>query len=273
MADRMAADTDAAPRVLIPEDIAELLGPRPLLSGESMERYDAMFARFIIEFEPEGVIEWVLLREVHDLTWEIQRVRGFIASLVDSSRGEALARDIDLLCEGDPEFREQLLDAARRAWSLEAAGKAELVNWSRGLLHDNQITLHTMKARAVKLAIHEVSQLERICVSLERRRCKALNEFHAYRVQLRHLARLSASKLKLTGLMPDPTRPKLSGYRAAALADQLVQLQSDIAAISLRRSGCLALTVPDVDRYAKLERAEQARLTRRRQLVRCFLTS
>jgi hypothetical protein len=73
--------------------------------------------------------------------------------------------------------------------------------------------------------------------------------------------------------MPDPTRQKLSGDRAAVLADQLVQLQSDIAAIRVRRSGCLALTVPDVDRYAKLERAEQARLTQRRQLVRSFLTS
>ena len=91
MADRAAADTDAVPRALIPDDIAELLGPRPLLSGESAERYDAMFARFIVEFEPDGVIEWVLLRDVHDLTWEIQRVRVLIASLVDSSRGEALA--------------------------------------------------------------------------------------------------------------------------------------------------------------------------------------
>jgi hypothetical protein len=183
----------------VPEDIAELLGPRPLLSGESVERYDAMFARFTVEFEPDGIIEWILLRDVHDLTWEIQRVRVLIASLVDSCRGEALARDIELVCDGDPDFREQLLDAARRAWSLEAAGKAELVNRSRGLLHDNQITLQTMRARAVKHAIHEVSQLERICASLERRRCRALNEFHAYRIQLRHLARLSASKLKLTG--------------------------------------------------------------------------
>ncbi len=196
---RTAQNADPAPCPLVPEDIAELLGPRPLLSGESAERYDAMFARFTVEFEPDGIIEWILLRDVHDLTWEIQRVRGLIASLVDSSRGEALARDIELVCEGDPEFREQLLDAARRAWSLEAAGKAELVNRARGLLQDNQITLQTMKARAIKHAIHEVSLLEKICASLERRRCKALNEFHAYRIQLRHLARLSASKLKLAG--------------------------------------------------------------------------
>lgn len=180
---------------LIPEDIADLLGPRPLLSGESAERYDAMFARFIVEFEPDGVVEWILLRDVHDLTWEIQRVRLLIASLVDSSRSEALVRDIELICGDDPDFREQLVDAAIRAWSLEAAGKADLVNRTRGLLQDHQITLDSMKARAVKHAIHEISQLEKICASLERRRSRALNEFHAYRIQLRHLARLSVARL------------------------------------------------------------------------------
>ena len=158
-----------------------------------------MFASFVVEFEPDGIIEWLLLRDVHDLTWEVQRVRLLIASLIDSCRGEALASDIDWVCDGDAEFREQLLDAAVRAWSLEAAGKADLVNRTRSLLHDHQITLQTMKARAVKHAIHEISQLERICASLERRRGKALNEFHAYRVQLRHLARLSPSKLTLAG--------------------------------------------------------------------------
>lgn len=193
------ARADSAAAALVPDDIARLFGPRPLLSGESAERYDAMFASFVVEFEPDGVIEWLLLRDVHDLTWELQRVRGLIASLIDSCRGEALASDIDLLCDGDPEFREQLRDAAKRAWSLEAAGRADLVTRSRGLLHDCHITLQTMRARAVKLAIHEISQLERICASLERRRGKALNEFHAYRVQLRHLARLSASKLRLAG--------------------------------------------------------------------------
>ncbi len=181
---------------LVPRDIAELLGPRPLLSGESAERYDAMFARFVVEFEPDGVIEWILLRDVHDLTWEIQRVRVLIASLIDSSRVDALEKDLEPVCEGDTEFRDQLLDAAKRAWLLEAAGKADLVNRTRGLLQDHQITLDSMKARAVKHAIHEVSQLEKICASLERRRSRALNEFHAYRIQLRHLARMPAARLR-----------------------------------------------------------------------------
>jgi len=82
-----------------------------------------------------------------------------------------------------------------RAWSLEAVGKAELVNRTRGLLHETQLTLDNMKARAVKHAIHEISMLEKICASLERRRSRALKEFHAYRIQLRHLARMSAARL------------------------------------------------------------------------------
>jgi len=191
---------DDNPDRLIPDDIAELLGPRPLLSGESEVRYDAMFTRFILEFEPDGVIEWILLRDVHDLTWEIQRVRVLIASLIDASRSEALMKDLDLVCEGDAEFRDQLFDAAQRAWGLEKVGKTELVNKSRGLLHDYQMTLDTMKARAVKHAIQEITLLEKICASLERRRSKALNEFHAYRIQLRHLARLSPAKLKVAGV-------------------------------------------------------------------------
>lgn len=191
-----ARTLDSRSGPLVPDDIADLLGPRPLMSGESVDRYDAMFARLVVEFQPDSVIEWILLRDVQDLTWEIQRVRALIAGLIESSRGDALATDLDRICEGDPEFREQLLEAAKRAWALEAVGKADLVDRARGLLSEHQITLSSMKARAVKHAIHEISQLEKICASLERRRSKALNEFHAYRIQLRHLARLSAERLR-----------------------------------------------------------------------------
>jgi len=41
----------------------------------------------------------------------------------------------------------------------------------------------------------------------------------------------------------------------------------------VRRSDCLALAVPDIDRYVKLELAEKARLTRRTQLVRGLIAA
>ena len=180
---------------LVPDDIAEVLGQRPLLSGECPNRYDALFARFIVEFEPDGIIEWILLRDVHDLTWEIQRVRMLIAGLVDASRSEALSSDLDLICEDDPELKDQLMSAASRAWTLEAVGRQDLVAKSRGILNDYQLSLASMKASAVRHSMTELATLEKICASLERRRSKALNEFHAYRIQLRHLARMSVKRL------------------------------------------------------------------------------
>ena len=186
----------AGSKPLIPEEIEMLLGPRPLLSGECSDRYDGMFASFVVEFEPDGVIEWLLLRDVHDLTWELQRIRCIIAVLIDTSRHDAFNKELDLLCVGDDEFAEQMRDAAARAWSLEAIGKAELVQTTHGLLSAHGMSLDSLKARAVRHAINEVSALEKICASLERRRFRALNEFHAYRIQLRHLARLSVSRMQ-----------------------------------------------------------------------------
>lgn len=156
-----------------------------------------MFAQFILEFEPDGVIEWILLRDVHDLTWEIQRIRLLIAGLVDGSRVQALSNDLDHICCGDLELKEQLLEAASRAWSLEAIGKQDIASNAKGLLRDYQLSLRSMRSSAVRHSMSELTALEKISASLQRRRSKALNEFHAYRIQLRHLARMSAAKFKV----------------------------------------------------------------------------
>ncbi len=73
--------------------------------------------------------------------------------------------------------------------------------------------------------------------------------------------------------MEGPALHQLSGDRGEKLVNQLLRLQSDIAAIRVRRSACLDLTGPDIDRYARLERAEKARLARRSQLLRGLLES
>ncbi|MEE4238783.1 MAG: hypothetical protein V2I51_18835 [Anderseniella sp.] len=74
-------------------------------------------------------------------------------------------------------------------------------------------------------------------------------------------------------MMEGPAPHQSSGDREAELVNQLFRLQSDIAAIRVRRSACLDLAGPDIDRYARLERAEKARMTRRSQLLRGLLES
>ena len=69
----------------IPDDLRALFARRPIVSGESPELYDALLSRVASEARPEDTTEWFLIKDVVDLTWEIQRLRRFQATLIRDS--------------------------------------------------------------------------------------------------------------------------------------------------------------------------------------------
>ncbi len=84
---------------LIPDDIKDLFGKRPLIFGEDPELYDALLSRAAVAVNPTDIIEWLYLKDVVDITWEIQRLRRFQAAMINNGRkkaaGEILAAVLD----------------------------------------------------------------------------------------------------------------------------------------------------------------------------------
>jgi hypothetical protein len=73
----------------VPADIEGLFGEPPLLSTEDPSLYWAMLDRFIECVEPKNVIEWLWVKDIVDLCWEIARLRRYRALFIEFRRGKS----------------------------------------------------------------------------------------------------------------------------------------------------------------------------------------
>jgi len=77
--------------MLIPPEIAALFGMPPGLAAENRQTYDRLFRDLVLEWEPRKTTDWLLVRDLVDLSWEILRLRRAIASVLRIASKEALA--------------------------------------------------------------------------------------------------------------------------------------------------------------------------------------
>lgn len=57
------------------ESVRPLLGPRWTIEGEDSERYEKILKEVGAAAQPIDFIDWLLVKDIVDLTWEIQRGR------------------------------------------------------------------------------------------------------------------------------------------------------------------------------------------------------
>ena len=54
--------------------VRKLLGPSWIIEGEDPERYEKVLAEVGVAAQPIDFIDWLLVKDIVDLTWEIQRI-------------------------------------------------------------------------------------------------------------------------------------------------------------------------------------------------------
>jgi hypothetical protein len=70
----------------VPPDIEALFGDPPLLSTEDPTLYRDMLDRFAQSVAPRNIIEWLWVKDIVDLSWEIARLRRYRAQQIESER-------------------------------------------------------------------------------------------------------------------------------------------------------------------------------------------
>jgi hypothetical protein len=75
----------------IPIGLRELFAKAPVLLTESADQYWAMFNLFAGEFKPRDAIDWLLLKDICDYSWEALRMRRLKVSAQDIEMKNALA--------------------------------------------------------------------------------------------------------------------------------------------------------------------------------------
>ena len=93
---------------IIPEHIAGILGPPSVLGTEDPRAYEQLFAEQAREWGPQDTSEWLYVRDLTDLGWEILRLQRAKSNVLKIALKNALA-----------EIFVAMLPGSRRALSLK----------------------------------------------------------------------------------------------------------------------------------------------------------
>lgn len=90
-----ASPAAANPTYAVPDSVRPLLGPSWLIEGEDPKLYEELLGRVGAAVQPADIIDWLLLKDIVALTWEIQRSHRHRATVVRMGRLKAMRQVLD----------------------------------------------------------------------------------------------------------------------------------------------------------------------------------
>lgn len=75
----------------IPADLRPLFDDPPLLSTENFSQYRSLLDQIAKCAKPKDVIEWLWVRDIVDLSWEIRRLRRFKVLIIECARQKRIS--------------------------------------------------------------------------------------------------------------------------------------------------------------------------------------
>jgi len=158
---------------LVPADIAEIFGDPPVLSFEDRQAYDHLIAQLVLEWKPRNITEWMFVRDIADISWEIFRHRRAITNVFAISFKQALERV----------FYNELDDDYGRAKYLACA-------WFEGPQEQQEVKSELAKyglspevivAQCYSIKGGQLDKLHRLLALAEARRTAVTRNFNEYR--------------------------------------------------------------------------------------------
>ena len=167
-----------------PMDINELdkmLGNRPILPGEDASAYDKLTYKFRETMSPRDIVEEILVRDVIDLTWEVQRLKNFKRDFLHLNRGNALEKVFDQFA-GYSFANREFSDKWRKG-DPKAIEKVNEELSSRGF------EISVVDAMNFRLQIDQIERMDRLIMQAEARRSAHLREVDRHRSVLAEIMR------------------------------------------------------------------------------------
>lgn len=210
---------------VIPGDILSLFGAPPLVGGENRGLYERLRCQVALAVEPQNVIEWLYIKDVVDLDWEIRRYR-HMQSVVLNSRVVQLIDPKVCMVEtiGVDESEELTKPPFDIAIALRTQTRDEI---AERLKEDYAIDFDAEFARAFTLCRKEIEALERMLASAESRRNAVLREIGLHRNMGSFAKRLDEISAKFVDSNVHDGRPLLENRSV----DELVIDSDDVSVV------------------------------------------
>jgi hypothetical protein len=199
-----AANTKTAKvKASVPSVVRKMLGKRPIIGGEDAATYDQLLQLIIAEHSPQSLHQWLLIKDIADAAWELLRLSGMKAGVVNAAMPEALATlkvyglTID---EGTVALLRPYLWAA-------VEGSAQAHVRLKKLLGDHDLSLDELAAAAFERTIGSQAQIDRMTTSTANRRDAAYAELARLRAIMLHEQRAvenASEVLQIAAQSPAP---------------------------------------------------------------------
>jgi hypothetical protein len=161
----------------LPQNVS-LFGPPPLLEGENPAEYQDLFGRISAVIKPKDMLDEIWVRDVVDLTWEIQRTRRLKVALLNSFMPGAVRNILE------PILGYSAAGEISRQW---AARNGRAVKHVNKLIKSMGLTFEAVAARALSNNIEAFEKIDRMIMNAEARRNAALRESDRHRASVLEL--------------------------------------------------------------------------------------
>ena len=159
-----------------PEDVVALLGPPPLLSTEDPQVYHDLLSRVVRAAAPRHMIDWILVRDFVDLTWEIQRIRRYKVMVIERERESRISAIQSQ--KSTPVMEPSLLTGQYEERKSKRLQKKRLISW---------LNTESGSFSSFEQSLSTYERLEKMVASLELKRHMLLRDAQYYREGLAHL--------------------------------------------------------------------------------------
>ena len=165
---------------LVPPEISAILGKPPVLAVESLDAYKALFVAIARERRPRASLEWLLVRDIADMDWQIQRLRRAIASVLDITYKEALEKVLREFCPKRSVDEYCEIKSLVKKWYEGPAQRDQV----KSVLVKYGLDSETIIGQAFVLRCVELEKMERMLTAAEVKRNAFIRAFDDCRAML-----------------------------------------------------------------------------------------
>jgi len=165
------------------EEVRKLLGPSYALEGEDQRGYEELLRRVGYAVQSYDIIDWLLVKDVVDLTGQVRRLRHHRERILQLARGKAMANILDELEtleeEEEESIRESIWERRDRMKRLALewlSGNDEATKYVFGLLEGAGLSAGDVIEQATLDRAPELDRIDDRIGSYERRRDSLLQQ-------------------------------------------------------------------------------------------------
>jgi hypothetical protein len=177
---------------VLPRDLGPLFTERPLIQGESEADYDLLLSKVTAAVAPTDAIDDIAVKDITDLTWDLERNKRLKASRLMVARKKALDRLIAETNGPHLQSAEPLKAAYTNSWLQGDPAAVETMN---RLLAERGLDLNAVMAMALSECLPEIEHYDRTIASAEAQRNRILMAIERRRETAARLQRTRADEV------------------------------------------------------------------------------